>query len=83
MADGSQGCCGNRGGRSREVRNRTAGDRPRSPSDGVTKERVMIGYISIEEQVDADFSRALRRAFVRQMGARLRGGGPGASRSLP
>jgi len=33
----------------------------------------MIGYISIEEQVDADFSRALRRAFVRQMGARLRG----------
>jgi hypothetical protein len=32
----------------------------------------MIGYISIEEQVDADFSRALRRA-VRQMGARLRG----------
>jgi hypothetical protein len=49
------------------------GDRPHSPSDGVTKERVMIGYISIEEQVDADFSRALRRAFVRPMGARLRG----------
>jgi hypothetical protein len=33
----------------------------------------MIGYISMEEQVDADFSRALRRAFVHKMKARLRG----------
>ena len=31
-------------------------------------------YMDIEEQVDADFTRARRRAFVRRMGARLRGG---------
>ena len=30
-------------------------------------------YMDIEEQVDADFTRARRRAFVRRMGARLRG----------
>jgi hypothetical protein len=33
----------------------------------------MIGYMAIEEQVDYDFTRALRRAFVRRVGARLRG----------
>jgi hypothetical protein len=33
----------------------------------------MIGYIGIAEQVDADFTRALRRAFVHRVGARLRG----------
>ncbi len=33
----------------------------------------MIKYMSIEEQVDADFTRAHRRAFLRRMGARLRG----------
>ena len=33
----------------------------------------MIGYIGIEEQVDADFTRALRRAFFYRVGARLRG----------
>ena len=32
----------------------------------------MIGYIDIAEQVDADFTRALRRAFVHRVGARLR-----------
>ena len=31
-------------------------------------------YMDIEEQVDADFTRARRRAFVRRMRARLRGG---------
>lgn len=30
-------------------------------------------YMDIEEQVDADFTRARRRAFVRRMGGRLRG----------
>jgi hypothetical protein len=34
---------------------------------------MMIGYVDIAEQVDADFTRALRRAFARRVGARLRG----------
>jgi hypothetical protein len=33
-----------------------------------------VRYMDIEEQVDADFTRARRRAFVRRMRARLRGG---------
>jgi hypothetical protein len=33
--------------------------------------RTMIGYVDIAEQVDADFTRALRRAFVHRLGARL------------
>lgn len=33
----------------------------------------MIKYMSIEEQVDAEFTRAHRRAFLHRMGARLRG----------
>ena len=33
----------------------------------------MIGYVDITEQVDADFTRALRRAFVHRVGVRLRG----------
>lgn len=33
----------------------------------------MIGYVSMAEQVDADFTRALRRSFVHRLGARLRG----------
>jgi hypothetical protein len=32
----------------------------------------MIGYMSIEEQVDVDFIRARRRAFLRRVRARLR-----------
>jgi hypothetical protein len=32
----------------------------------------MVGYMSVEEQVDADFSRARRRAFLRRISARLR-----------
>jgi hypothetical protein len=32
----------------------------------------MVGYMSLEEQVDADFSRARRRAFLRRVSARLR-----------
>jgi hypothetical protein len=32
----------------------------------------MIGYITIEEQVDADFIRARRRAFLRRVRTRLR-----------
>jgi hypothetical protein len=36
-------------------------------------ERPMIGYISVEEQVDADFTRAVRRAFLRRLRDRLRG----------
>jgi hypothetical protein len=32
----------------------------------------MIGYMSIEEQVDVDFIRARRRAFLRRIRARLR-----------
>jgi hypothetical protein len=34
----------------------------------------MVGYMSVEEQVDADFSRARRRAFLRRISARLRKG---------
>jgi hypothetical protein len=33
----------------------------------------MRTYMSIDAQVDADFTRARRRSFVRRMGARLRG----------
>jgi hypothetical protein len=33
----------------------------------------MIGYMDLAEQVDADFTRALRRAFVHRLGAWLRG----------
>ncbi len=32
----------------------------------------MVGYMSLEEQVDADFSRARRRALLRRMRTRLR-----------
>jgi hypothetical protein len=32
----------------------------------------MVGYMNLEEQVDADFSRARRRALLRRIGARLR-----------
>ena len=32
----------------------------------------MVGYMSLEEQVDADFSRARRRALLRQVKTRLR-----------
>ena len=31
----------------------------------------MVGYLSLEEQVDRDFSRARRRALFRRIGARL------------
>ena len=34
----------------------------------------MVGYMSLKEQVDADFSRARRRAFLRRISARLRKG---------
>jgi hypothetical protein len=40
----------------------------------------MIGYMSIEEQVDADFIRAVRKAFIHRVGARLRGD-PSSSRA--
>jgi hypothetical protein len=33
----------------------------------------MIGYVDIAEQVDADFTRSVRKAFVHRLGARLRG----------
>jgi len=32
----------------------------------------MVGHISLEEQVDADFSRARRKALLGRIGARLR-----------
>jgi hypothetical protein len=32
----------------------------------------MVGYMSLEEQVDADFSRARRKALLRRIGTRLR-----------
>ena len=32
----------------------------------------MVGYMSLEEQVDVDFTRARRRAFLRRLMARLR-----------
>jgi hypothetical protein len=32
----------------------------------------MVGYMCLEEQVDADFSRARRKALLRRMRARLR-----------
>jgi hypothetical protein len=35
----------------------------------------MVGYMSIEEQVDADFHRARRRAFLRRVRARVRNDG--------
>ncbi len=41
----------------------------------------MIGYMTIEEQVDADFSRARRKAFLRKLLARLWRGT--ASEQLP
>jgi hypothetical protein len=34
----------------------------------------MVGYMSLEEQVDADFSRARRRALLRKVRIRLRRG---------
>jgi hypothetical protein len=37
---------------------------------------MMIGYMSVEEQVDIDFIRARRRAFLRRVRARLRRGSP-------
>jgi hypothetical protein len=40
----------------------------------------LIGHINIREQVDADFTWALRRAFVRRVIARLRGN-PSTSRA--
>ena len=39
----------------------------------------MIGYITIEEQVDADFIRARRRAFLRRVRAHLRKDLPSAT----
>jgi hypothetical protein len=39
----------------------------------------MIGYTNIEEQVDFDFTRARRRAFLRRMQARIFGD-PGSTR---
>jgi hypothetical protein len=33
----------------------------------------MIGYMSLEEQVDKDFERARRRSLVTRLAARLRG----------
>lgn len=41
----------------------------------------MVGYMSLEEQVDADFTRARRRAFFRGLMSRLRNGP--ASDGLP
>jgi hypothetical protein len=32
----------------------------------------MVGYMSLQEQVEADFSRARRRALLRRMWTRLR-----------
>jgi hypothetical protein len=40
------------------------------PVDG-GKESSVVGYMSIEEQVDADFDRARRRALFRRVGIRL------------
>jgi len=39
----------------------------------IAKGRKLIGHINIWEQVDADFTRALRRAFARRVAARIRG----------
>ncbi len=33
----------------------------------------MVGFMSLDEQVDADFARACRKAFLRRLSARLRG----------
>jgi hypothetical protein len=49
-----------------------------SPPD--EKGKTMIGYVDIAEQVDADFSRSVRKAFVHRLGARLRGN-PSSSRA--
>ena len=42
----------------------------------------MIGYMSIEEQVDIDFIRARRRAFLRRMRARLKKDASSATMAL-
>jgi hypothetical protein len=44
------------------------------PDVGVLKERnrPMVGYMSLEEQVDKDFSLARRKALLGRVGARLR-----------
>ncbi|HEX2728993.1 MAG TPA: hypothetical protein VHM16_04510 [Rubrobacteraceae bacterium] len=42
----------------------------------------MIGYMSLEEQVDKDFERARRRSFMARMAARLRGD-PGMGGMIP
>jgi hypothetical protein len=39
----------------------------------LSEERIMVRYMSIEEQVDYDFIRAHRRAFIRRMRARIFG----------
>jgi hypothetical protein len=43
---------------------------------------MMIGYMSIEEQVDIDFIRARRRAFLRRVRARLKKNASSASMAL-
>lgn len=44
-----------------------------NPEVGDEGKTEMIGYMGIREQVDADFSHAVRRAFLHRIGARLRG----------
>ena len=36
----------------------------------------MVGHMNLEEQVDADFSRARRRALLRRIGSRLQRNNP-------
>jgi hypothetical protein len=45
---------------------------PRMPTARFAKPTSVVGYMSLEEQVDRDFSLARRKALLRRIGARLR-----------
>ena len=55
---------------------RRAGVASKRPKKGETEERnsSMVGYMSLEEQVDADFSRASRKALLGRVRTRLQRG---------
>jgi hypothetical protein len=50
-----------------------------SPLYSLRQDLPMINYITLEEQVDADFTRARRKALLRRIKARLRNDLPSAS----
>jgi hypothetical protein len=46
------------------------------------RDRSMVGYMSLEEQVDKDFIRARRKALLKRIGARLRRSDAASDRPL-